>query len=76
MTSDGKWKLHLPHDYRVLVQGGNDGFHGKYQQLRVDTVLYDMVHDPYEKNNVYGHFPEVSERLLRYAEQHKEKYFK
>lgn len=76
ITSDGKWKLHLPHNYRNVVKGGNDGFHGKYQQLRVDTVLFDMVHDPYEKNNVYGHFPEVSERLIRYAEQHKEKYFK
>jgi arylsulfatase A len=76
MTSDGKWKLHLPHNYRNVVLAGIDGIHGKYQQLRVDTVLYDMVHDPYEKNNVYGHYPEVSERLIEYAEQHKEKYFR
>jgi arylsulfatase A-like enzyme len=25
MTGDGKWKLHVPHNYRTLVRAGMDG---------------------------------------------------
>ncbi len=75
ISADGKWKLHLPHGYRNPVKGGNDGSAGKYQQLKIDTSLYNMVTDPYEKINVYDHYPEISKKLLSLAEKHKEKYF-
>ena len=76
MSSDGKWKLHLPHNYRNLVNGGHDGSAGIHRQLEIDTSLFDMVRDPYEKINVYGNYPEVSDRLIKFAEKHKEKYFR
>ena len=76
MTPDGKWKLHLPHAYRDLVVGGVNGMPGVYRQLKTDTVLFDMVHDPYEKINVYGKYPEISVELLKFAEIHNNKYFR
>jgi len=75
MTADGKWKLHLPHNYRSVVQGGKDGFPGKYEGLAIDTALFDMVHDPFEKGNQIKNYPEVAERLLQIAQQHKEKFY-
>ena len=32
ISGDGKWKLHLPHGYRTLVEPGKDGMPGKYRQ--------------------------------------------
>jgi arylsulfatase A len=75
ISGDGKWKLHLPHNYRYLVRGGIDGQAGTYIQKRIDTALFDMVHDPYEKINVYTEYPEIASELLRYAEEHKLKFF-
>jgi arylsulfatase A len=75
ISSDGKWKLHLPHNYRYPARGGTEGQAGVYTQRSIDTALFDMVHDPYEKVNVLEEYPEISSRLIRYAEEHKEKFF-
>ena len=75
ISADGKWKLHLPHNYRYPLKGGIDGQAGIYIQKRIDTALFDMVHDPYEKVNVIEGFPEIASELLRYAEKHKKKFF-
>lgn len=75
MSGDGKWKLHVPHEYRTSPVGGRDGMPGLYQQAEIDTALFDMVHDPYEKVNVIDEYPEIAERLLRYAEEHRVKFF-
>lgn len=74
-SGDGKWKLLVPHNYRTVVRGGKDGQAGEYRQARIDTVLYDMVHDPYEKINVIDEYPEIAEELIRFAEKHKERFF-
>lgn len=52
LSGDGKWKLHLPHGYRVLVQAGNDGAAGKYRQETIPLSLFDMESDPFETTNV------------------------
>jgi arylsulfatase A-like enzyme len=75
LSGDGKWKLHIPHNYRTSPVGGRDGLPGLYQQARIDTALFDMVHDPYEKVNVIDDYPEIAERLIRYAEQHQARFF-
>jgi len=76
ISSDGKWKLHLPHNYRYPLRGGTDGQAGTYIQKSIDTALFDMVHDPYEKINVFETYPEIANRLIRYAEEHKRKFFR
>jgi len=75
MSGDGKWKLHLPHGYRTSPVGGRDGLPGLYQQARIDTALFDMVHDPYEKVNVIDDYPEIAEELIRIADVHRAKFF-
>lgn len=75
MSGDGKWKLHIPHGYRTSPVGGRDGLPGVYQHTRIDTALYDMIHDPQEKINVIDEYPEVAGELLRYAEQHQARFF-
>jgi len=75
MSGDGKWKLHLPHGYRTSPVGGRDGLPGLYQQARIDTALFDMVHDPYEKVNVIDDYPEIAEDLIRIADEHRAKFF-
>jgi hypothetical protein len=72
---DGNWKLHLVHPYRTLVKPGMDGQAGKYKQIRIELSLFDMKNDPYEKINVIGKYPQVASSLLRFAEQHKEKFY-
>ncbi len=76
MSGDGKWKLHLPHNYRTMSEiKGKDGLPGKYQQAHIDLSLFDMENDPYETTNVLDQHPEVAEHLLQLAEQHKQKFF-
>lgn len=76
MSGDGKWKLHIPHGYRTSPVGGRDGQPGLYQQARIDTALFDMVHDPYEKVNVIEDYPDIAGELIRIAEEHHERFFK
>ena len=75
MSGDGKWKLHLPHAYRTLDSAGTGGNAGKYVQARIDTALFDMLHDPYESSNVLKDRPEVAERLIAIAEAHKSEFY-
>jgi len=48
ISGDGKWKLHLPHGYRTLVEAGKDGMPGKYKQEKIGLSLFDMEYNPYE----------------------------
>jgi len=75
ISGDGKWKLHLPHQYRTVAKGGKGGMPGKYVQANIDTALFDMVHDPYEKSNALEIYPEVAQQMIEYAEKHKEMFF-
>ena len=75
MSADGKWKLHLPHKYRVVEVPGKDGMPGKYGRKKIDSALYDLENDPYEQNNVIEEYPEVKEMLMGFAEAHGERYY-
>ncbi len=75
MSGDGKWKLHLPHEYRTLEVAGKDGLAGKYSQLKIDTALFDMEQDPYETTNILEQFPEVAAQLINLAEKHKAEFY-
>lgn len=70
ISADGHWKLVLPHDYRTLIDGGKDGFPGRYKQVATGLALFDMIHDPYEKANVAERYPQITQQLLEYARQH------
>lgn len=75
LSSDGKWKLHLPHSYSEVVDGGSNGMPGKRMNMEIDTALFDMVNDPYEVSNVYKHYPEVADELLKFAQKHKSVFY-
>ena len=76
MSGDGKWKLHLPHNYRTMTEiKGKDGIPGKYKQAHIELSLFDMKNDPYETSNVIDQYPEVAEKLMAFAEMHKNKFF-
>ena len=75
MSGDGKWKLHLPHDYRTLDSAGSGGYPGKYVQMKINTSLFDMEADPFETTNVIGQHPVSAARLIRLAEDHKARFY-
>lgn len=75
MRADGKWKLQLPHAFRVPVSGGRDGSAGVYTHAEMDTSLFDLVHDPYEKVNVFHQYPEIARELIQFAEEHQRRFY-
>lgn len=75
ISGDGRWKLHLPHKYRVLVEPGNDGAAGKYTQGEIGLSLFDMEADPKETTNVLEKFPEAAARMQGYAEEHRKAFY-
>ena len=75
VSGDGKWKLHLPHDYRTLVEVGNDGEPGQYEIAHIELSLFDMENDPYETTNVIDEYPEVAQELKVLAEKHRDKWW-
>jgi len=75
ISGDGRWKLHLPHSYRTLVEAGRDGMAGKYKQERIELSLFDMENDPYETTNVLEKYLQVTERLKGCAERHKQRFY-
>jgi len=75
MSGDGKWKLHLPHFYRSLIFPGKDGQPGKYETKEIELSLFDMKNDPMESKNVLEDYPEVAEKLMQFADSHREKFY-
>jgi len=75
ISGDGRWKLHLPHGYRTLVEPGKDGMPGTYMQKEIELSLFDMENDPNETTNVLDKHPDVADRLKQYAEQHKKEFY-
>ena len=71
ISSDGRWKLHLPHQYRVISEMGNDGAGGKYVQREIGLSLFDLENDSDEEFNLIKENPEIAEQLLEYAEAHR-----
>lgn len=75
VSGDGRWKLHLPHNYRVLVRAGNDGAAGEYRQEKIGLSLFDMEKDPFETTNVLDRYPKVAAKLQAIAERHRQQFF-
>jgi len=67
----GDWKLVFPHDHRSYedVLPGNDGWPGPYKQGRAELALYDLRRDPGERYNVIDQYPEITEKLQKFAEE-------
>lgn len=67
----GKWKLHLPHEYRSYEGGrpGKDGWPGPYEKGRTGIALYNMDDDPRELRDVADLHPEVVQQLMHVAER-------
>lgn len=75
LTGDGRWKLHLEHGYRTLVQAAHDGAAGTYRQATIQRSLFDLEQDPLERTNVLDQYPDVAARLLALADQHRRTFF-
>ena len=69
-SGDGRWKLHLPHSYRSLVEADHDGRPGQYKQEKIELSLFDMEQDPMESQNVIKDHPEVAKHLHELARKH------
>jgi len=74
MSGDGRWKLHLPHAYRHVVEPGMDGAGGRYETRRIDLSLFDLKSDPYEHENVIRQYPEIADELRQLAAAHKARF--
>jgi len=70
MTSDGKWKLHLPHGYRDVVRPGNDGERGETKTSQIEESLFNLMDDPMEQDNVIADHPEIANQLRQAAYDH------
>ncbi len=71
-TSDGQWKLQLPHTYKTMIgqPPGHDGLSGEYANKKIETEeLYDLVHDISETTNVAAQHPEIVKQLEAEAEK-------
>lgn len=75
ISSDGRWKLHVPHRYRTLVTDGKDGTPGKYEVRTVELSLFDMRTDPSESNNVLDEYPKIAAQLKKWADSHQERFY-
>jgi arylsulfatase A len=75
ISGDGRWKLHLPHEYRTLVKAGHDGAAGTYRQAHIGLSLFDLDNDAFETTNVIEKYPDVTARLKKCAEAHKAEFY-
>ena len=71
-SSDGQWKLQLPHKYRHLdttQPRATGGIPVKYKQSEITAPeLYDLYADISESRNVAADHPEIVSKLQAYAE--------
>lgn len=74
MSSDGKWKLHLPHEYRDVVRPGNDGERGETKTSRIKESLFNLMDDPSEQRNILADHPDIANRLRQAAAAHLRQY--
>ena len=74
MTSDGKWKLHLPHEYRDVVRPGHDGERGETKVSQIDESLFYLIDDPLEENNLIADHPEIAKQLRDAAAAHRKRF--
>lgn len=75
ISGDGRWKLHIPHQYRTLDYDDDDGVPGKYKSAQIGFALFDMVNDPLESKNVIDDHRDIALELIGYANAHQQKFF-
>jgi len=63
----GKWKLHFPHSYGTAAVQGSGGKPGTRGKGQIEMSLYDLENDEGETRNVSEDFPEIVERLKKFA---------
>jgi arylsulfatase A-like enzyme len=69
----GKWKLHLPHEYRTLKgPPGTGGLPGPYEQKQIGTALFDLEQDAGETQDLAAGHPDVVRRLTGLAQKARE----
>lgn len=71
-TSDGKWKLQLPHSYQTLAgrPGGTNGVAVPYSHRKIgQEELYDLVQDIGETTDVSAQHPDIVKLLEAEAEK-------
>ncbi len=71
LSSDGRWKLYLPHKYRSLEgqEGRDDGIPIKYNyNMEVGLELYDLENDISETKDVVDQYPEIVAQLFALAD--------
>ena len=71
----GNWKLVLPHTYASYELGlpANGGYPGKRVRVQLDSMLlFNMMRDPGERNNVIELYPEKLQELLEIVEAARE----
>lgn len=61
----GKWKLHVPHKYRVVLEIGRDGIPGIQDNEggSIELALFNMEEDPNESNNLINKYPDIADSL-------------
>ncbi len=63
ITSDGKWKLHLPHGYRDVIRPGHDGGRGETKTSMIEESLFNLIDDPSEQDNLITKHPDIATEL-------------
>ncbi|MGA0846974.1 MAG: hypothetical protein ACO3RV_10555, partial [Luteolibacter sp.] len=67
MTSDGQWKLHLPHIYRDVIRPGRDGKRGETHTAMIEESLFNLFDDPLEQVNLIHKHPDLAKQLREAA---------
>jgi arylsulfatase A-like enzyme len=70
----GKWKLHLPHNFRTLAgkAGGTGGQPANYEQTKIGLALFDLEKDVGEQYDISAQNPQVVARLVALADKMRE----
>ena len=68
----GRYKLHVPHEYRVVDEVGMGGVRGTYRNETIGRVLFDLVADPSERYDLSGEYPDLVAELQALVEAHEE----
>ena len=75
VTADGRWKLHLPHEYRQVVEYGSKGYPGKHVKKEIPLSLFQMEVDSLETVNVIDQYPEIADSLRKIAKKHEQLFY-
>jgi|GEM_PF-6151761 len=75
ISGDGRWKLHMPHKYKHVLEPGKDGMPGDKNWPMIKLSLFDLENDPSESNNLINKFPDIAAKLKGYAARHKKRFY-